>query len=242
MGLGWFSCHQGKPDGQRFFWVSDLSLQPGPHLVLTLPFLKTPREVRQAGSNHVTQDWGLLPTLLYPIPGSLPFHWQEGSCPLPTLLPSRELSLWEAVVCWAWNLSGGVRKLVQRVVGRPLWSVWTIFTRSREAPLGGLGGARPLDVSSYLWAALAVHTARWASLDLGFSLPHFWVAESFFGWLTPVMTRPESCVLSQGAFSSFSVLGCACRATWFLLPISSGPSRTLLIEVRRPAELKLQES
>lgn len=47
------------------------------------------------------------------------------------------------------------------------------------------------------------------------------------------MTRLESCVLSQGAFS-FSVSCCACRASLFLLPISSGPSRTLLIAVSWP--------
>lgn len=215
MGLGWFSCHQGKPDGRRFFWVSDLSLQPGPHLAGSDIDLSQDTQRGQTGwpqpchsrsrppPNTIITDTRQSP---FPLTGgllspphspSLPGAESLGSCCLLGLESERRGEEASAECCGC----------------RPLWSIWTIFTRSREALWGDWDGLVPQTSVLTFWAALAVHTAKWASLDLGFCWPHFWVAESFFGWLTPVMTRPESCVLSQGAFSSFSVLGCACRAT-----------------------------
>ena len=166
-----------------------------------------------------------------------PFHGQECSRPLPSLLPSWQPSLWETVARWAQNMTKGARTIsAEGCSHRPWWSPMNHFHSEQRGPLWGPRWACPSDSDSSLLDSIGhTHGQRGLLWTLAFLwTPHSWVAVLFsLDESVSLMTRQERCVLSQGAFS-FSVLGCACRATLFLLPIHSGPSRTFLTEVGVP--------
>lgn len=111
--------------------------------------------------------------------------------------------LWEALAWWAWNLSKGLRRAsAEDCWCRPLWSLMNHLHLQQKGPLWGLGWARPSDNNFYLLDSAGHACGQSGPLwTLAFLRTlHSWVAASFFGWLTSVVTRLEGCVLNQGVF------------------------------------------
>lgn len=147
-----------------------------------------------------------------------PFPLTQCSCPLPSLLPSWEPALREAVAWRAGNLSRGAKRATAEGCSRrPRWSLRTVSTPSREAHCGAWDGPAPQTATLTFRTAVDMHTA-----NVGLSEP--WL---FSGRLTPsccflslmVNTADDQAgelFLSHRAIC-FSLLGCTCRA---LIPLT----------------------
>lgn len=225
-------CHWGKPGGQRFSWVSDLSLVAGRfwHWAFSRPPERSNRlaltmSLKINASSHHCYNWHRTISLSTD---------RSALHPLPGLLPTWQPSLWETVAQWTQMTKVG-RMTSAEGYSPGLGEAWgPISTLSREALFGDPDGHVPQTVTLPFWTGLDIHTA-----NVGFSKPWLFsghlipgLLHSFLAWVSISDDQArELCPEPENL--SFSVLGCACRATLLLLPIHSGLSRTSLKEVSR---------